>query len=106
MTMRTAIDWTKAKYPWKTIGPEWATQILPALIRDGRPGPSLPEPEPWHRKLRPARLAAGLTQKEVGEMVGVCARVIGHWERGANPVPQRHHAALADILGVPIGDLL
>ena len=113
MTMHTAIDWTATDWPWSVIGPEWAIAARALAAGGHAAAPRVRSAQGRSTKLylprpalRAARLAVNLSRAAVGEMLGICAQNISNWERGANPVPQRHHAALADILGVPIGDLL
>ena len=57
--------------------------------------------------LRSARLAKGLTQRQLGEAIGVAVEGrVSAWERGrATPHPHQLRA-LADALGVPIKSML
>jgi len=60
--------------------------------------------------LRSARLLAGLTQKQVGESCGykgLCAQTqVAKWEAGTGPVPRKHIRKVADLLHIPINDLI
>jgi DNA-binding transcriptional regulator YiaG len=114
--MHTAIDWTTKKYPWSYIGPEAAAEFqtiasgglatAPPFRTPKREKPKRAGSEPRMRShprpaLRAARVAAALTRADVGKRLGLCLQNVCNWERGASSVPQRHHAALAEILGVP-----
>ena len=59
--------------------------------------------------IRAVRLAAGLTQRQLGETLGYIKAaqvIVADWESGKRPVPRSKITLLADILGVPIRDLL
>ncbi len=47
------------------------------------------------------RQAAGLTQQEVGDAVGVQAPQVSGWETGKKPIKEAHTAAYAEVLGIP-----
>lgn len=52
------------------------------------------------QRIRQARLeASGMTQRELGEQVGVTERSVAAWERG-QVIPYRHMEALTSVLGV------
>jgi transcriptional regulator with XRE-family HTH domain len=55
--------------------------------------------------LRAARRAAGLTQAQVSDAVGVHATVIAHWERGERVPRVDRLGALARVLRVPASEL-
>ena len=56
--------------------------------------------------IKAARQARKLTQKQVGEALGINDRHVQAWETGRrNPGP-RHLAKLAEVLGLQITDLL
>ena len=56
--------------------------------------------------IKAARQARKLTQKQVGEALGINDRHVQAWEAGRrNPGP-RHLAKLAEVLGLQIIDLL
>jgi transcriptional regulator with XRE-family HTH domain len=60
-------------------------------------------------KVRDLRLAAGLTQKALGKLVGVGSNAISGIEVGRNPVPPERYRAFAVALGVdakPFGEFL
>lgn len=48
--------------------------------------------------IRAARNAAGLTQRELGQLIGVEGMFISRWERGANSPSPRYLPVLADVL--------
>jgi transcriptional regulator with XRE-family HTH domain len=56
-------------------------------------------------RLRAARRAAGLTQAQVSDAVGVHATVIAHWERGERVPRVDRLGALARVLRVPASEL-
>lgn len=51
------------------------------------------------------RTAAGWTQPQLAERVGVGASVVCHWERGTYVPHPRHARLLAEVFGVPLADL-
>ena len=56
--------------------------------------------------IKAARQARKLTQKQVGEALGINDRHVQAWEAGRrNPGP-KHLAKLAEVLGLEITDLL
>ena len=56
--------------------------------------------------IKAARQARKLTQKQVGEALGINDRHVQAWEAGRrNPGP-KHLAKLAEVLGLQIIDLL
>ena len=56
--------------------------------------------------IKAARQARKLTQKQVGEALGINDRHVQAWEAGRrNPGP-KHLAKLAEVLGLEIADLL
>ena len=57
-------------------------------------------------QIKAARQARGLTQKAVGDALGVTRQYVYAWEAGRrNPGP-KHLAKLAEVLGLEIADLL
>lgn len=61
--------------------------------------------------LHRARVAAGVTQRDVREglaRLGVVVdlALVSKWERGVRPAPADAVAALAQVLGVPVADIL
>ena len=60
--------------------------------------------------IRTARLAAGLTQKQLGEACGYKgdpAQVyVAMWENGTRPIPRNKLRAVAKALNVPVDELL
>ena len=56
--------------------------------------------------IKAARQARKLTQKQVGEALGINDRHVQAWEAGRrNPGP-RHLAKLSEVLGLDVRDLL
>ncbi len=53
-----------------------------------------------------ARLALGLTQKELAQKIGVTQRVVTYWERESVSIRPEQLNALADALGVSADDLM
>jgi transcriptional regulator with XRE-family HTH domain len=43
------------------------------------------------------RIAAGLTQTELGQLLGVTASTITHWENGRTGIRPKHQAKLAEL---------
>ena len=61
---------------------------------------------PSARIIREARQAAGLTQLELAEKLGVTIGTIGYYERGAGMPKTDNLFALCDILHIRPADLL
>ena len=53
-----------------------------------------------HRRLREARLALNLKQKEVAERLGMKATSFANWEAGCSPVPKSKIPLVCQQLGV------
>lgn len=57
-------------------------------------------------RIRAARHRRGLSQKQVGDALGINDRHVQAWEAGRrNPGP-KHLAKLAEVLGLELSDLL
>jgi transcriptional regulator with XRE-family HTH domain len=56
-------------------------------------------------RLRQARLAAGITQAELAEELGLDEAVMRSYERGVGRVPPRHLLAMAGLLGLSLENL-
>lgn len=56
-------------------------------------------------RLVEARHRKGLTQAELGDMLGAGKTQVSQWERGSAPIPRRHADAVAQILGVTDADM-
>mgnify|MGYP003452706443 CR=1 FL=1 len=57
-------------------------------------------------RIRAARHRRGLSQKQVGDALGINDRHVQAWEAGRrNPGP-KHLAKLAEVLGLDVRDLL
>jgi transcriptional regulator with XRE-family HTH domain len=61
---------------------------------------------PFGQRIAKAREAAGLTQAEVAERMGVTQPVVAYWEREPVALRAEQLAALADALGVSADFLL
>lgn len=65
---------------------------------------------PLAAQLRAARIAAGLTQRQLGEMCGYAGnsaeRTVQHWESGRSMPPLDKLRALADALNVSLDYLI
>ena len=57
-------------------------------------------------ELASLRMAAGLTQAEIGEALGVSRALVSQWERGRRVVPESHREAYANTLGVALRRLV
>lgn len=61
-------------------------------------------------RIRAARVAAGLLQREAGVALGYplssAQRTVARWEAGTRPVPRKHLIQLAELLKIPVSDLL
>ena len=56
-------------------------------------------------KIKELRIAAGLTQAQLAECIGVTQSQVAAWERGANYPNAQKLPVLAKALGVSINDL-
>ena len=58
--------------------------------------------------IRAARIAAGLTQKQLGEAAGYkdAQPFVASWEAGTRPIPRDKIRAVAEVLGLNVEDLL
>lgn len=56
-------------------------------------------------KLKELRTASGLTQVELGERLGISAKVISKWENGESLPPCEHLPTLADAFHIRIDEL-
>lgn len=65
----------------------------------------VPQPEIGHKIAR-ARIAAGLTQQEVADRMGVTASAVSRWENGSRDLRVEDLMALANALGCWFGDLV
>jgi transcriptional regulator with XRE-family HTH domain len=52
--------------------------------------------------VRVGRMAAGLTQRELAEGVGVDQMVVSKWERARHRPSQENMIRLADLVGKPV----
>lgn len=81
--------------------------LPPCLPSSTPPGKTPPVPdtkqEPCAPLLRKLRVEAGMSQREVGKLVGVDNSLIGFWERGAMPIPDERRKALIDLFP-PLAD--
>lgn len=56
-------------------------------------------------RLREARKARGLSQSQLGSLIGAHVTSISDWERGANAPSGRHIASISRELGVSVEEL-
>lgn len=56
-------------------------------------------------KIREARLAKGLTQKQLGELIGVSPTHVQKWEYGLTP-NTKNLSKLSQVLGIPMEDII
>lgn len=63
------------------------------------------QPKQIGERLTDARHQAGMTQEELGDLVGVSTRSIAAYEAG-DIVPWRHMKKLAEYLGQPVAYLI
>lgn len=93
--MKTVLDWSTAPPPWNIKGPKIATALrcemgLPVISGwDARHG----------RELRARRIDFGLTQQELGEIVGWSRSMICRWELG-RIVPQPYAIKKLQAMGL------
>lgn len=59
-----------------------------------------------HVNIRRLRKELGLTQGQLGELVGADKSVISHWEKGRGSPLSNRIAAVAAALGVSVDELL
>lgn len=57
-------------------------------------------------RIREARLARGMTQKELAKKVGVSEVAVSYWENGQAMPQTARLRRIAGVLGVTIDDLL
>lgn len=62
--------------------------------------------EAFGDRLKRLRAAVGMTQEELGQIVGVSAAAVGHWETGKNDPPAQMLRRIADYFGVTADFLL
>ena len=67
---------------------------------------SKPERDDLGARIATARKAAGLSQREVAEMLGVPARTFSYYESADGDLPSSLLVTLADALGVDVHELL
>lgn len=58
------------------------------------------------QRIKAARRAAGITQKELGEKLGISFQSVAQWENDLRNPKIETLQRLADALGVPVADLL
>ena len=58
------------------------------------------------RRIKEARESAGLTQRELGDRIGVVEMTVSRYERGVNQPTIEGLSAIADALGVSLVELL
>ena len=75
-----------------------------ATMPAGRPPKH--ERSPFGERLHAARLAAGLSQAQVAEQMGVTQPSYADWERRTVALPPEHLPKLAAILSISVEELL
>lgn len=80
--------------------------MLVFMTRTGRP--IKPRTTPFGQRLAEARKKAGLTQAELGKLLGLSQRAIAHWEIGDTTAPLRPKQIeiLADTFDISIEELI
>jgi transcriptional regulator with XRE-family HTH domain len=73
-------------------------------VQTGRPS-NRPRP-PFGARLHAAREAAGLSQAQVAEKLGISARAYAFWEREPVALKAEQLAALANVLGITADELI
>lgn len=58
------------------------------------------------RKLRNIRISKGLTQSQLGKMIGVSRATIARWELGTRDISMRWLKKLSFVLKVRISELI
>lgn len=59
------------------------------------------------QKIREARIASGLTMKQVADNLGLSGyQAVQQWELGTRPVPDGKKRALAKLIGLTVDDLV
>lgn len=96
--MKTAVDWSKARFPWNMIGPEFACEL--------QEGPRKKTAANWTAAkgaaLRSRRRELGLSQSALGKFAGTSKSNLAYWEAGdATPSPEQR-AMLCEALGIEI----
>jgi len=57
-------------------------------------------------RIKRLRIASGLTQGQLGTLIGVSSTAVGNWESGEFHPKGRYVAKLADALGIDVSELL
>ena len=52
------------------------------------------------------RKARGLTQAELGAMLGISGKAVSKWERGLSKPCDEHLARLVDLIGLPVEPII
>lgn len=63
-------------------------------------------PEAIGKRVRAARLTAGLSQEDLAQRAGCVTATVGRLERGTRTVRPRQMQQIADALGVPLPELM
>jgi HTH-type transcriptional regulator, cell division transcriptional repressor len=56
----------------------------------------------WGERLLAARTAAGLTQSQLADALGVTQQRVSHWENGHGAPRDKYRPIMAGILGVTV----
>lgn len=62
----------------------------------GKAAPILNDPDYLAEKMR----EKGLTLEQVGNVCGMSRQAVSDWTSGRRPIPQKHKATLAEVLGI------
>lgn len=54
------------------------------------------------QNMKAARIRAGLTQRQLGELLGVSRQTIINWEKGTDTLKMRKFKKYAEAVGVPV----
>lgn len=65
----------------------------------------MPSPDVLGKRIRSARLRAGLAVEDVAEAIGVARETVTNWENGHNVPVTEHWTPLARLLGVDQAEL-
>jgi transcriptional regulator with XRE-family HTH domain len=57
-------------------------------------------------RIKRLRIASGLTQEQLGALIGISSTAVGNWESGEFHPKGRYVAKLAGALGIDVSELL
>ena len=92
------------------VRPEWLRSGSGQRERDCSDDPGVflyPTPQPFPERLRYLRKAAGLSQKQLAQFIGVSTTAVSSWETGAREFPTGNNLVrLAEALGLDPAEVL